>query len=380
MSRTRRDNGQGSIVLRADGRYMGSVAWTDESGRTKRNYVYGKNRTEVRRKLKAISERLDKGLSAVDSRSLLDGYAEAWLTGTLPASDRKASTKSLYRAVTRTHIVGSDLGAMRLAAIKPLHVETWVVGLRGKDLSESTVRQAYTVLRAILETAVRDDLLARNPAAAVRRPKVTYREAEYLSPDQVRSLLAAADGGRYGPLFELLVHTGLRRGEALALTWRDVDLEARTLRVTGTLSRVDGRLAVTPAKTDRSRRTIPLSNGAVDALSRLRERQAADREHAGTAWVSTPYVFTTESGEPCDPRNALRALKAAARKAELPDIGLHTLRHSAASVMISAGVPLKVVSEILGHASIAITGDVYGHVSPDVSREAVAKLSGALIA
>jgi site-specific recombinase XerD len=96
-------------------------------------------------------------------------------------------------------------------------------------------------------------------------------------------------------------------------------------------------------------------------------------------WQPTPYVFTTDLGEPCDPRNALRALKTAAKRAGLPSsVGLHTLRHSAASVMLSAGVPLKVVSEVFGHASVAITGDIYGHVSPEVSREALARLSDAL--
>ena len=100
---------------------------------------------------------------------------------------------------------------------------------------------------------------------------------------------------------------------------------------------------------------------------------------AGSMWQPTPHVFTTERGEPCDPRNALRALKAAATRAKLPStVGLHTLRHSAASVMLSAGVPLKVVSEIFGHASVAITGDVYGHVSPDVSPDALTRLSDAL--
>lgn len=376
----RRDNGHGSIVERGDGRFAGAIAWTDEAGRSKRTWVYGQNRTEVRGKLKAISERLGKGLPAVDSRSLLDGYAGAWLAGTLPASSRKGSTKSLYATVTRSHVVGSDLGSMRLSAIRPIHVEAWVVGLRDKGKSESTVRQCYTVLRAILDTAVRDELLARNPAAAVKRPRVTHREARYLGPSEIRALIEASDKTRYGLLFELLANTGMRRGEALALTWRDVDLERQTVRVTGTLSRVDGSLAVTPAKTDRSRRTVPLSPAAAVVLERLRERQAVDRRAAGSVWQSTPYVFTTELGEPCDPRNALRALKAAATRAGLPDIGLHTLRHSAASVMISNGVPLKVVSEILGHASIAITGDVYGHVSPDVSREAVQALSEALSA
>jgi site-specific recombinase XerD len=96
-------------------------------------------------------------------------------------------------------------------------------------------------------------------------------------------------------------------------------------------------------------------------------------------WQPTPYVFTTDLGEPSDPRNALRTLKTAAKRAGLPSsVGLHTLRHSAASVMLSAGVPLKVVSEVFGHASVAITGDIYGHVSPEVSREALTRLSDAL--
>jgi integrase len=143
---------------------------------------------------------------------------------------------------------------------------------------------------------------------------------------------------------------------------------------------VEGALVVTEPKTAKSRRTLPLSPAAVELLHAVRAAQAAERLRAGSAWHQTGYVFTTETGEPCDPRNALRALKIAAHKAGLPSVGLHTLRHSAASVMLTKGVPLKVVSKMLGHASIAITGDIYGHVSPDVSREAVTKLGAALAA
>jgi integrase len=145
------------------------------------------------------------------------------------------------------------------------------------------------------------------------------------------------------------------------------------------LARVDGELVVTETKTAKSRRVVPLSPTAEKVLRDLRTRQMAERLRPGSMWQLTPYAFTTELGEPCDPRNALRALKTAAKRAKLPStVGLHTLRHSAASVMLSAGVPLKVVSEVFGHASIAVTGDVYGHVSPDVSREALTRLSDAL--
>ena len=194
----------------------------------------------------------------------------------------------------------------------------------------------------------------------------------------MRRLLAAAAGSRYRPLFELLVHTGLRRGEALALSWRDVDWERSTLRVRGSLARLDGVLVVSDTKSAKSRRTVPLSDPALAVLRRVRERTAVERRRAEDLWVETGFVFVTDLGEPCDPRNALRALTVAARAAGLPRVGLHTLRHSAASVMLSHGVPIAVVSQVLGHSGISITVDVYGHVAPDVSHEALAVLGAAL--
>jgi integrase len=130
----------------------------------------------------------------------------------------------------------------------------------------------------------------------------------------------------------------LRRGEALALHWSDIDLDAKLLRVRGTATRVAGELVVTETKTAKSRRVVPLSPTAEKVLRDVRTRQRVERLMAGSMWQPTPYVFTTELGEPCDPRNALRALKVASKRAGLPSsIGLHTLRHSAASVMLSAG-------------------------------------------
>nr|WP_239521689.1 site-specific integrase [Geodermatophilus sabuli] len=283
----------------------------------------------------------------------------------------------MYAGVARTHILGSSLAGVTLDRVRPSHVEGWVVELRRKGLAESTIRSTYTILRAVLDTAVRDGALAANPAAAIRRPKVTAKEAPHLTPAQVAELLRAAEGSRYAPLFVLLVHTGLRRGEALALQWSDVDLAKGLLRVRGTLSRIDGELTVTEPRTARSKRFVPISEPAEGVLRRVHAAQAEERRLAGSAWRQTGFVFTTEFGEPCDPRNALRALRAAATKASLPHAGLHTLRHSAASVMLTRGVPLKVVSDILGHSSIAITGDIYGHVSPDVARQAMDTLGDA---
>ena len=381
MSTTkRRGNSEGSNPMqRADGRWQILIRHTDEDGVSRRYTVNGITAKDARDRAGEIKKRLLANLPARDRKVTLGEFAGEWIESTLEASDRKATTKAMYATITRKHIVGAKIGAKPLDKLRPSHIDAWKVELQGRGLSESTIRTAYTILRALLDSAVRDRALAQNPVHAVRRPKVTAMEAAYLKPEQVRSLLTAAEGSRYAPLFALLVHTGLRRGEALALHWSDVDLDAKLLRVHGTLARVDGELIVTETKTPKSRRAVPLSPTAERLLRDIRTRQAAERLRAGSMWQRTPYIFTTELGEPCDPRNALRALKVAANRAGLPStVGLHTLRHSAASVMLTAGVPLKVVSEVFGHASIAITGDVYGHVSPDVSREALDRLSEAL--
>ncbi|MGY1761649.1 tyrosine-type recombinase/integrase [Geodermatophilus sp. SYSU D00779] len=342
-----------------------------------RHTVYGDTPQEARDKAAAIRRRVADGQPARDRRQTVATFAQHWIDTTLQASERKQTTKVMYAGVARTHILPSPIGRLTLDRVRPSHVEGWVVELRGKGLAESTVRSAYTILGAVLHTAVRDGALASNPAAVIRRPKVTSREAAHLTTAQVADLLRAAEDTRYAPLFALLVHTGLRRGEALALRWADVDLEKGLLRVRGTLARVQRRLVVTEPKTARSKRFVPLSAPAERLLHDVRGSQDDERRRAGSVWQETGFVFTTVTGEPCDPRNALRALKVAAERAGLPHVGLHTLRHSAASVMLSSGVPLKVVSEILGHSSIAITGDVYGHVAPDVARGAMDILGAA---
>jgi integrase len=371
-SARRRGNSEGSSPRRRpDGRWQINRRVTDESGESSRHTVYGATAQEARDKASEIRRRVEGGQPARDRRETVAAFTQHWIDTSLQASERKQNTKVMYAGVARTHILSSSIGRLRLDQIRPSHVEGWVVELRRKGLAESTIRSAYTILRAVLDTAVRDGALAVNPAAVIRRPRVTAKEAPHLTPTQVTALLRAAEGTRYAPLFALLVHTGLRRGEALALQWSDVDLDRRMLRVRGTLSRIDGALVVTEPKTAKSRRFVPISAPAELLLRTLQAAQAEERRQAGSAWRHTGFVFTTEFGEPCDPRNAFRALRAAAIKAGLTHAGLHTLRHSAASVMLTRGVPLKVVSEILGHSSIAITGDVYGHVAPDVSSEAV---------
>jgi integrase len=388
-----RSNGEGSLYQRHDhvscpevgpdderpehrcrGRWVGAV--TLDTG--KRAVFYGATKADVKESIKQAQARMAVGAPAKDAKALLSAVVTGWIASTLEASDRKPSTKVTYATLLRSQVLTDEIASKPLADLKPSQIEQFTVRMRVKGCSPSTVRQTYTVLRSVLETAVRDELLATNPAARVKRPGVPRTEAHYLSIAEVAALLEAAKSSRYAPLFRLLVSTGLRRGEALALRWQDVDLTNGVLRVRGTLSRVDGRLIISEPKTERSRRDVPLSPATVALLRSVKESQALERLKAVSIWVETGHVFTSESGAAVDPRTALRAITTAAKAAGMPGVGLHTLRHSFATHMLEAGVPLHTVSELLGHSSVAVTGDVYGHVSTEGARSAVERHSAAM--
>ena len=155
-------------------------------------------------------------------------------------------------------------------------------------------------------------------------------------------------------------------------------MEQREIRVRHTLNRVDGELVLSEPKTARSRRRIPLLPSVVAELRSWRLRQKQERLRAGDQWADTGMVFTTELGTMVDPRNLLRVVSAAAKAAGLEDVVAHSLRHSAAVAMLEAGVHIKAVADLLGHSSISITGDIYGHTSDDAAKSAIASLGEAL--
>ncbi|WP_299960189.1 site-specific integrase [uncultured Modestobacter sp.] len=331
----------------------------------------------MREKLADAQQRLDTGAPFRDSSVTLAAWLDEWVTTALPASSRKQATVDLYTSVARKHLVPS-LGRRPLHLLRPSDVEAVVLAKRREGLSASTVRTIYTVLRAALDTAVRDGLLRDNPAAKVRRPTAQRKEAAHLDAAAARRLLDAVRGDRLEALFRLMLATGLRRGEALALHWSDVDLDRQVLRVRWTLNRTSRGLELGEPKTTKSRRNVPLPTSAVTTLRSHRERQHQERTFAGDSWVESDFVFSTEIGTALEPRNVLRRFEQLARRAGLQGVSLHTLRHTAASLLLAAGTHTKVVQEHLGHSSYAITADIYSHVTPAQQREAADRLDDAL--
>jgi integrase len=223
-----------------------------------------------------------------------------------------------------------------------------------------------------LNQAVKWRLISYNVAALTEAPRVEKREIEPLTMEQARALLEAVRGDPYEALYRIALSLGLRRGEILGLRPADVDLERRELRVSGALQRVRGKLVRTAPKTKPSLRTLPLPDTVYQVLAEHLRRQLQ-------IFPNAEYVFVSRNGTPIDPHNLLRRFKAGLKRANLPSsVRFHDLRHSCATFLIAQGEHPRVIMDILGHAQMSTTMDIYGHVMPSTQRAAAARLDGIL--
>ncbi len=369
MARQRRGNGTGGVTRRKDGSWMARYTVQTPAGR-KRKVIYAKSHEEARSKLaEAIADR-DRGL-VYDSGGLTVGeYLARWLEDSVRGSV-KVTTFQSYGSLVRLHVCPT-LGHIKLSALAPAPVQALYRRKLDEGLSPKTVKYIHTTLHRALKQALRWGLVPRNVAAAVDPPRVPTPEITPLSPTQARQLLLSVRGDRLEALYLLAVTTGMRQGELLGLGWEDADLEAGTVRVRRTLTLTRGGPRLTEPKTPRSRRSIRLTASAVDALGRHRERQENERAAAGEKWEERGLVFATRIGTPIR-RAKLHAesWKPLLRRAGLPDTRFHDLRHTCATLLLTKGVHPKIVSEMLGHSSIAITLDTYSHVIPGLGDTAV---------
>jgi integrase len=313
-----------------------------------------------------------------DSRTTTATFLLLWCGEVLPGTV-KDRTADGYRDILERYVIPA-IGSVRLLDLRPEHVHRMLRSLEEGGLSVSTRRLARTVLRRALAHAERWELVPRNVAALIDAPR--HRPAridDALSIDDARCLLQGCGGTVLGSVVACALGTGLRRGEVLGLKWSDVDLEVGQLAVLRTLSRRVGvGLVVDEPKTERSRRVVPLPAFTVATLREQRSRQAAERLAAGPEWEGDGYVFTTARGRPLDPDNVTTRFANLTDRLGLGRRRFHCLRHSAATAMLAAGVPLEVVSRTLGHAGLAITADIYARVLPPAQRDAADRLESAL--
>ena len=364
----KRGNGEGSITKRKDGRWMARYVVHTSNG-PKRRHIYGKTRQEVAEKLsKAVSDRVG-GLVFDGDRETLGAFLERWLDEAV-RDTVKQSTFENYAYVVRRHIT-PDLGLVRLRDLKSRDVRRLYWEKLDVGLSPRTVQIIHTVLRRALQQAVRDDVLPRNVCDAVTAPRRTKKEMRPLAPGQAKRLLTVVHGDRLEALYVLAVTAGLREGELLGLRWDDLDLGRRLLQVRRQLTRTRAGLSFSAPKRGKAR-VVRLTSTAVAALEGHRAEQNEERTRAGSLWQETNLVFTSTVGTPVDVGNlTYRSFRPLLKRADLPRIRFHDLRHTCATLLLSRGTHPKIVQEMLGHANISMTMDTYSHVLPDMQEKAV---------
>jgi integrase len=367
--RRRRGHGEGAIYERPDGRWTAAVELGWQGGKRRRKYVYGRTRREVAQKLRAVQRAQQDGGVLADERTTVERYLIDWLAVVKPSL--RWRTWQRYEQYARLHAI-PGIGRVRLSKLTPQHLQGLYADRLRAGLSPTSVLHLHRLMHRALGQAVRWNLVPRNVADLVDPPRMPRYEHAAFTPEQAERFLAAIRGDRLEALFVLALVTGLREGELLGLRWSDVDLDAGTVTVRGAMQPDErGRRVIDETKTRSSRRLVVLPRLAVAAMLRHRTVQARERLRAGSRWEELGLVFPNTVGRAILPQNLVqRSLYPLLERAGLPRLRFHDLRHSAATLLLARGVHPKVVSELLGHAQIGITLDLYSHVSATMLRHA----------
>jgi integrase len=369
---TRRGVGEGSIHKRQDGRWAAYAALP--SG--KRRYFYAKTRHEVADQLKIFNRRLASGLDVTNDKRTLAEYLTWWLED--QRSQLAAETWRGYESKIRMHLI-PELGNVKLIKLRPLHVREFVAA-RSRDprYSSRHINNIYDVLHTALQDAMRLELVDRNVASLVETPQIDSKKKTALTADQAVRLLSTLQGDPLEPLFRTLVTLGLRPGEALGLQWKSVDLPAQTLHVESTLQRHDGKWVIKPKpKNKSSEQTLPIPRFCIQALEHRRAEQGQDKIDAGDEWQEWGLVFTRSNGAPIWFSDANRHLAKVCKRAGVPKVTMHELRHSAPSILLALGVDQRVIMRVLRHSTIVLTANLYTHVVDPLVKDAMDRIDTA---
>jgi len=373
----RRGDGEGHIRQRADGRWEARLSLGYAGGRRRCKSVFGRIQAEALEKLDTEKAKLRAGLPVTTEPQSLAAFLERWLAETLATRAKPRSLDS-FSTIARLHIT-PVIGRVRLDKLTPQHVAGLLNARR--SLAPQTRVNILTVLKSALAEALRWNLVARNVATLVDAPRIPRPQVRALDTDGARKLLQAAQGHRFEAIIALAVMLGMRRGEILGLRWADVSFEERTLHVHQAVQRIGRTVQATEVKTDRSRRTLALPDNVIRTLRLRRAQQAQERLLAGGQWQDQDLVFTGPNGAPLEPVTLNRSYKALLKTAGLPvATRFHDLRHSAASLLLAQGVHARVIMELLGHSSISVTMNTYGHIMPAALREAASTMDAILAA
>lgn len=404
MSTRARANGEGSIFPYRNG--FAAYTWvTKPDGQRERKYIYGKTREEVHEEWLKLQQRARQGPMAT-SVPKLGEFLAYWLEEVVRPNLAPATYVN-YELFVRRHIA-PGLGAKRLDRLSVRDVQKWTNEVartcqccaQGKDavrpekkrrcctvgecckaqLSPRTVNDIRACLRAALSQAVTEDLIVKNTAKSIKLPSVRKRKGKAWSSEEARQFLEASRS-EHDPLYAvyvLILVLGLRKGEVLGLTWDDVDLDAGELSIGLQLQRVSRQLLHRETKTSTSDATLPLPDICAAALKLRKADEADARATAGSAWQGGKLIFTTKWGTPIEPRNFNRSWDARCAKAGIRKITVHDGRRTCATLLVDLDVHPRQVMQILRHAQIAVTMEIYAQASSKATRAALKRLGDSL--
>lgn len=365
--------GDGSIFQRSDGRWQ-----ADAMIGGKRKSFYGKSKRDAEQKMKSAQRDFEHGEYVEPSRLKVKEYLESWLEA--HRNTIKESSYPTYK--TYLNILIPALGHHPLQKLSLDHIQAlYNQHVQKETLAPASIHLMHHILNKSLSDAVVTQKIVKNPAQYVKLPRIDKHEVVILMPEELEKLTTTAQlyltaGNQVGAIVLVLLATGIRIGECLALHWSNVNMGRGTLAIESTLSwnKEIGNYEDSP-KSRSSKRVVPLPGIAISILQEYRLFQLQLKLQAGSNWENKDLIFCNQHGGYTYYSTIRRHFKKLLASAELEDMPLHDLRHNMATLLLARRIPMKTVQELLGHSSIKITGDIYGHVTSEMYQDATKEMN-----
>lgn len=373
----KRANGEGNIHKRKDGRFQVSFPTGIYKDNGKREIIYRYAATQAEASEILLKLRSENGIGVHQSSMTTGDWVDVWIEK-YKAPKLKPATLTSYRGNARVHIKPA-IGKIPLRDLKTAQIQRALNNIGG---SYSTFVKNYNVIHGALEKAVELGMIARNPCKGVYFPEDDKKEMRVLSKEEQEKFITVLEGEYYRPMFLTYLYTGMRMGEAIPLTWEDVNLAEREIRVNKkaiichNFEKHEAKTEIQNfCKTKSSKRSITITTGLARVLSDHKERMKAQAVELGQEWSESGLVFPNTAGRIVNARNLQNVLYRIYAKAGIEGATMHTLRHTYATRCFEADIKAKMISKQLGHAKVKTTLDVYVHVLPETKRTEVDKLA-----